>query len=187
MKDFVKQHRLSQRRSMPITGNITVLEFSFIFAISAADAFITFLSFSPTVTSRLVLVCLSESGIVQVILVFDKAYLHSIDSFLYSMFRIGWHEDKAFLPEPGKIKTAPQLLKMADLFFPHQAADTPAMNKNQKLRMLCTRFCYMKFNILPHPSPYFAVYQKPYIEKNAKQSESHTKKADIRTRRESDI
>ncbi|KUP34602.1 hypothetical protein [Bacillus halotolerans] len=118
MKDFVKQHRLSQRRSMPITGNITVLEFSFIFAISAADAFITFLSFSPTVTSRLVLVCLSESGIVQVILVFDKAYLHSIDSFLYSMFRISWHEDKAFLSEPGKIKTAPQLLKMADLLFP---------------------------------------------------------------------
>ncbi|KUP29633.1 hypothetical protein AU385_14425 [Bacillus halotolerans] len=103
MKDFVKQHRLSQRRSMPITGNITVLEFSFIFAISAADAFITFLSFSPTVTSRLVLVCLSESGIVQVILVFDKAYLHSFDCFLYSMFRrIGWHEDKAFLSEPGK-------------------------------------------------------------------------------------
>ncbi|MDL5613015.1 hypothetical protein [Bacillus halotolerans] len=119
MKDFVKQHRLSQRRSMADPWKHSVLEFSFIFAISAADAFITFLSFSPTVTSRLVLVCLSESGIVQVILVFDKAYLHSIDSFLYSMFRrISWHEDKAFLSEPGKIKTAPQLLKMADLLFP---------------------------------------------------------------------
>ncbi|PAY12222.1 hypothetical protein CJU60_15495 [Bacillus sp. 7705b] len=93
---------------------------------------------------------------------------------------------KHFCLSLEKIKTAPQMLKMADLIFPHPAADTPAINKNQKLRMLCTRFCYMKINILPHPSPYFAVYQKPHIGKNAKQSEPHTKKADIRTRRESD-
>ncbi|PRP60076.1 hypothetical protein C7B72_03840 [Bacillus halotolerans] len=82
MQDFVKQHRLSQRRSMAAPWKHSVLEFSFIFAISVSDAFITFLSFSPTVTSRLALVCLSESGIVHVILVFDKAYLHSIDCFL---------------------------------------------------------------------------------------------------------
>ncbi|WP_458117409.1 hypothetical protein M1D95_06755 [Bacillus sp. PK3-130] len=101
MKDFVKQHRLSQRRSMADPWKHSVLEFSFIFAISAADAFITFLSFSPSVNSRMALLCLNESGIVHVILVFDIAYL--IDCFLYSMFRrIGWHEDKAFLSEPGK-------------------------------------------------------------------------------------
>ncbi|PAY12223.1 hypothetical protein CJU60_15500 [Bacillus sp. 7705b] len=46
MQDFVKQHRLSQRRSMEDPWKHSVLELSFIFAISAADAFITFLSFS---------------------------------------------------------------------------------------------------------------------------------------------